>query len=239
MLAEAEQSVRKHNFMHRISEVAEAQVLLLLRQGELAAAAQLAKAHELPISQARVFLAQGDPALALSVLEPLRQQSEAKGWVDELLKVMVLQTIALHAHSEKDKAAQLLIDALAMAEPGGYVRIFVDESAAMRLLLEKQSRNRDHPLSGYVDKLLAAFTQPVSAPKSAVVHQNSDMIEPLSKRELEVLKLLRSELSGPEIAQQLIVSLNTLRTHTKNIFNKLGVNDRRSAIRRAEELGLI
>jgi LuxR family maltose regulon positive regulatory protein len=68
--------------------------------------------------------------------------------------------------------------------------------------------------------------------------QVSKMIEPLSERELEVLKLLRSELSGPEIAGQLIVSLNTLRTHTKNIFNKLGVNNRRAAIRRAEELDL-
>jgi LuxR family maltose regulon positive regulatory protein len=121
----------------------------------------------------------------------------------------------------------------------------VDEGEAMRSLIEKQSRNRDHPLSGYADKLLAAFTQPVAAPKSArpgraraIFHQKSDMIEPLSERELEVLKLLRSELSGPEIAQQLIVSLNTLRTHTKNIFNKLGVNNRRAAIRRAEELDL-
>jgi LuxR family maltose regulon positive regulatory protein len=65
------------------------------------------------------------------------------------------------------------------------------------------------------------------------------MIEPLSERELEVLKLLRSELSGPEIAQQLIVSLNTLRTHTNNIFKKLGVNNRRAAVRRAEELALL
>ena len=64
------------------------------------------------------------------------------------------------------------------------------------------------------------------------------MIEPLSERELEVLKLLRSELSGPEIAGQLIVSLNTFRTHTKNIFNKLGVNNRRAAVHRAEELDL-
>src|SRR5512136_1312592 len=110
---------------------------------------------------------------------------------------------------------------------------------AKRLLIEKQSRNRDHPLSGYVDKLLAAFTQPAATPKSAIIHQKSDMIEPLSERELEVLKLLRSELSGPEIAQQLIISLHTLRTHTNNIYNKLGVNNRRSAVRRAEELDLL
>ena len=246
MLAEAEQSVRQHNFVHRIPEVAAAQVLVLLQQGDLAAAAHLAQTHELPISQARVYLAQGDPSAALAVLEPLRQQMEAKGWADERLKVMVLQAVALHAHGEKDKAVQLLGEALALAEPGGFIRIFVDEGEAMRLLIEKQSRNRDHPLSGYADKLLAAFTQPVAAPKSAISvrtielshHQKSDMIEPLSERELEVLKLLRSELSGPEIAQQLIVSLNTLRTHTKNIFNKLGVNNRRAAVRRAEELDL-
>ncbi len=239
MLAETEQSVRQNNFVHRMPEVAAAQVLMLLRQGDLAAAAQLAKTHELPISQARVHLAQGDPSAALAVLEPLRQQMEAKGWADERLKVMVLQAVALHAHGEKDKAVQLLSDALALAEPGGFIRIFVDEGEAMRLLIEKQSHNRDHPLSGYADKLLAAFTQPVAAPKSAIIHQKSDMIEPLSERELEVLKLLRSELSGPEIAQQLIVSLHTLRTHTNNIYNKLGVNNRRAAVRRAEELDLL
>jgi LuxR family maltose regulon positive regulatory protein len=71
------------------------------------------------------------------------------------------------------------------------------------------------------------------------MQQKTEMIEPLSDRELEVLRLLRSELAGPEIAKQLVVSLNTLRTHTKNIFNKLGVNNRRAAIRRAEELDLI
>jgi len=238
ILAQADQSARQHNFVNRIPEIAATQVLVLLRQGDLAAAAYLAQTHELPISQARVYLAQGDPASALAVLELLRQQMEAKGWADELLKVVVLQTIALHAHGEKDKAVQLLSDTLALAEPGGYVRIFVDEGETMRLLIEKLSRNRDHPLSSYTDKLLAAFTQLVVAPKSGIIHQKSDMIESLSERELEVLKLLRSELSGPEIAQQLIVSLNTLRTHTKNIFNKLGVNNRRAAIRRAEELDL-
>ncbi len=128
---------------------------------------------------------------------------------------------------------------MTLAEPEGYIRIFVDEGEALRSLIEKQSHNHDHPLSGYVDKLLAAFTQPMVAPKSAIIHQKSDMIEPLSNRELEVLKLLRSELSGPEIAQQLIVSLHTLRTHTNNIFKKLGVNNRRSAVRRAEELDLL
>ena len=165
---------------------------------------------------------------------------------------MGAQGVERHDQSQGNQPQALgaLERALTLTEPEGYIRTFVDEGEPMRLLIEKQSRNRDHPLSGYADKLLAAFTQPVAAPKSAIIHQKSDMIEPevrpakdmlvepLSERELEVLRLLRSDLSGPEIAGQLIVSLNTLRTHTKNIFNKLGVNNRRAAIRRAEELDL-
>src|SRR6266545_6082026 len=98
-----------------------AQVLTLLRQGNRAAA-NLAETHELPISRARVQLAQGNPSAALAVLEPLRQQVDAKGWTDERLKVMVLQAVALHAHGEKEEALQLLGDALALAEPGGFIR---------------------------------------------------------------------------------------------------------------------
>jgi LuxR family maltose regulon positive regulatory protein len=106
ILAKADQFTRQHNFVYRIPEVAAAQVLLLLHQGNLAAAAQLAQTHQLPITQARVFLAQGNPSAALAVLEPYRRQMEAKGWEDERLKVMVLQAVALHADGEKDQAVQ-------------------------------------------------------------------------------------------------------------------------------------
>ena len=87
--------MRRHNFVFRMPDVAAAQVLTLLRQGHLAAAAHLAQAHDLPLSQARVHLAQGDPSAALAVLGPVRQQAEAKGWADERLKVLVLQAVAL------------------------------------------------------------------------------------------------------------------------------------------------
>ena len=108
-----------------------------------------------------------------------------------------------------------------------------------RFSIEKQRPQDAHPLLGYVERLLAVFPQPREAnPKSKIQNLKSEMIEPLSERELEVLRLLGTELSGPEIARELIVSLNTLRTHTKNIFNKLGVNNRRMAVRRAEELNL-
>jgi len=245
MLAETEQSVNQNHFEYRKPEVAAAQVLVLLKQGKLAAAADLARKYGLPLIQARVFLAQGETSKALALLESFRKQMEAKSWPDEILKVMIQQAIALQAQGEMEKAMHVLSEALALAEPGGYIRIFVDEGEAMRLLIEKQSRNRIQPSSNYGDILLAAFTQPTAMPNSArpgwaraIIHQKSDMIEPLSERELEVLKLLRSDLSGPEIALQLSVSINTFRTHTKNIFIKLGVNDRRAAIRRAEELDL-
>ena len=127
ILHEAEEFLRQHNFVFRMADVAAAQVLTLLRQGHLAAAAHLIETHELPISLARIHLATGDIPAALEVLEPWRQQVEAKGWADERLKVMVLQAVALQAHGDGDAAVQLLLDALALAEPGGFIRSFVDE----------------------------------------------------------------------------------------------------------------
>jgi LuxR family maltose regulon positive regulatory protein len=91
-------------------------------------------------------------------------------------------------------------------------------------------------MQAYIRKLLAAFS-PKSEPQPSALSPQP-LIEPLSERELDVLKLLRSELSGPEMAQHLTVSIHTLRTHTNNIFKKLGVNNRRAAVRRAEELDL-
>jgi LuxR family maltose regulon positive regulatory protein len=196
------------------------------------------------VTLARVLIATGqiDPgngALdeASRLLERLLQAAETGGRLGSVIQILLLQALVFQAQDYHPHAIQSLERALVLAEPQGYVRIFVDEGQSMRLLLEKQSNRRDHALNGYVNSLLTAFAKP-AASQSVIHHQKSDLIEPLSERELEVLRLLRSELSGPEIAQQLIVSLNTLRTHTKNIFNKLGVNNRRMAVRRAEELDL-
>jgi len=175
---------------------------------------------------------------ATELLERLLRAAEAQSRTGSVIEILLVQALAHWLQGNNPQALASLGRALALAEPEGYLRLFVDEGEPMRLLIEKQSRYREHPLSGYVDKLLAAFTQPAAAPKPSILHQKSDMIEPLSERELDVLNLLRSELSGPEIAQQLIISLNTLRSHTNNIYNKLGVNNRREAVRRAEELDL-
>ena len=238
MLAETEQTVRKNNFVHRIPEVAAAQVLVLLRQGDLSAAAHLAQTHLLPISQARVHLAQGDPSAALAVLEPFRQQMEARGWADERLKAMVLQAVALHLKGEKAQAAQLLGDALALAEPGGFIRIFVDEGAPMaQLLLEAASHG---VMPDYIGKLLAVFeSEKQKSEDISYLPPAQPLIEPLSQRELVVLQLIAQGLSNREIGERLFLALDTVKGHNRKIFDKLQVQRRTEAIARAHELGLL
>ena len=190
------------------------------------------------IARYKTGLLEDDLHAALGLLNRLTQAAQAGERNGSVIEILILQAQAHQTAGDQAPALAALERAMTLAEPEGYIRIFVDEGEPMRLLIEELSQNRNHPLNGYAVKLLAAFTLPAAAPKSAVSHRKSGMVEPLSERELEVLKLLRSELSGPEIAQRLVVSLNTLRTHTKNIFNKLGVNNRRAAVRRAEELDL-
>jgi LuxR family maltose regulon positive regulatory protein len=241
ILAQASQSARQQNFVYRIPEVAAAQVLALLHQGDLAAADHLAQTHNLPISQARVLLAQGDPSSALAVLEPFRQQMEAKGWQDEQLKVMVIQAIALQAHGELDKAAQLLDKALALAEPGGFIRIFVDEGLPMAQLLSEAAAHGIMP--DYIGKLLAAFEaeRQKSEDKSYLppVLSAQPLIEPLSQRELEVLQLIAQGLSNRAISQRLFLALDTVKGHNRRIYDKLQVQSRTEAVARAQELGLL
>jgi len=222
------------------------QALDWVREQELSPDIDLCFVHEFEhITLVRIRLAQyqndqldGSIHEAMRFLDRLLQAAEEGSRMGSVIEILMLQALAHQAQGNILPALLSLERALTLAEPEGYVRLFVDEGEAMRLLIEKQSRKRDNPLSGYVDKLLAVFKQTAATPKPAIIHQKSDMIEPLSERELEVIKMLRSELSGPEIAQQLIVSLHTLRTHTNNIYNKLGVNNRRAAVRRAEELDL-
>jgi len=237
-LAEAGQSARQKNFVYRIPDVAAIQVLALLRQDNLAAAAHLAQTHELPLGQARVCLARGDPSSALAVLESWRRQVEAKGWQDEHLKVMVLQAVALQAQGEQDKAVKLLLDALTLAEPGGFIRLFVDEGSPMTQLLSRAAAHGR--MTDYIGKLLAvceAEEQKRENPSSQPPVQ--PLIEPLSQRELEVLHLMAQGLSNQEMCERLYLALDTVKGHNRKIFGKLQVQRRTEAVARARELGLL
>jgi len=207
-------------------------VLAFLRQGRLAAAAQLAQAHPLPLSQARVHLAQGETAAALAVLTPWREHVEAKGWEDERLKVMLLQAVALQAHGEKDQAVRLLYDALALAEPAGFIRLFVDEGPPIVQLLSAATDSGKMP--DYIEKLLAACE--TSELQSA---DRSILLAPLSRRELEILRLIAQGLSNQEMSERLFLALDTVKGHNRKIFSKLQVQRRTEAVARARELGLL
>ena len=238
LLMKVDQSVRQHNFVHRMAEVAAVQVLTLLRQGNLATAAHLAETHNLPTSQARVHLARGDPSAALGVLEPFHQHVEAKGWQDERLRVIILQALAYHAQGEKDKAVQLLGDALVLAEPGGLIRIFVDEGTPMAQLLSESAVQEIMP--DYAGKLLATFeaeTQRIE--DRSYLSPAQPLIEPLSQRELEVLRLVAQGLSNDEIGKRLFLALDTVKGHNRRIYDKLQVQRRTEAVARARELGLL
>ncbi|GHO87536.1 LuxR C-terminal-related transcriptional regulator [Dictyobacter formicarum] len=175
---------------------------------------------------------------AMGLLERLLKAAEEGGRTGSVIEILMLQALAHQAQGDISAALVPLERALSLAEPEGYVRMFVDEGPPMALLL-KEATKHGAPAWGagnapnYVRQLLAAFDK---GEDRMPVKQN--VIEPLSKRELEVLRLLKTGLDGPEIASKLFVSLNTLRTHTKNIYSKLGVNNRLAAILRAEELDL-
>ncbi len=237
-----------------------------LRQGKLAEALEWAHAQGLSaddmlsywrefehITLARVLIAQyetdrvdGSLQAAQSLLARLLPAAEEYDRTRSLIEILVMQALAYRAQDDPPHACAALERALSLAEPEGFVRLFVAEGEALRLLIldlrlqiEKRGSREGQKLIGYADMLLMAFAQPITLPQSTIRNLKSEILEPLSERELEVLKLLGTELSGPEIADRLSVSLNTLRTHTKNIYSKLGVSSRRAALRRAEELGLL
>jgi LuxR family maltose regulon positive regulatory protein len=207
----------------------------------VAAAAELAERHKLPISQARVHLARGDASAALAALEPWRTQVEARGWKDERLQVIVLQAVAHEAHGDKDKAGQRLCDALALAEPGGFIRIFVDEGAPMAQLLSEAAARGLMP--DYTGKLLAVFDAEAQKSKTrsylAPAPPAKPLVEPLSEREIEVLQLMAQGLSNGEISERLFLALSTVKGHNQKIFDKLQVQRRTEAVARARELGLL
>jgi LuxR family maltose regulon positive regulatory protein len=200
------------------------------------------------LTLARVLLAQyqrdrtdGALAEALRLLERLQQAAEAGGRMGSVIESLMLQALGHQAHGDLVSALAPLERALKLAEPAGYVRLFVDEGQPMaRLLRDAAASGR---LPGFAGQLLGAIELESPPDRSDALHPASSarqpLIEPLSQRELEVLRLFKADLSGPEIAEELVIALSTLRTHTKRIYSKLDVNNRRAAVTRATELGLL
>ncbi len=168
---------------------------------------------------------------ATRLLERLLPAAEEGGRTGRVIEILVLRALAHQTLGDIPAALASLERAMTLAEPEGYVRVFADEGPPMASLLRAAAKQGTAP--SYVRRLLAAVS---TTEDSTPVSQG--LIEPLSERELDVLRLLGTDLGGPEIARELMVSLNTVRTHTKNIYAKLAVTSRRAAVRRAAELGL-
>jgi LuxR family maltose regulon positive regulatory protein len=175
----------------------------------------------------------------LDLLERFRQQVEAKGWADELLRVLVLQAVARDALGEHEEAQRILVEALTQAESEGCIRTFVDEGAPMAKLVSEANAAGIKP--GYTNRLLAAFAtegqqfKPEPPPATASLHRT----EPLSPRELEVLQLVAQGLSNHQISERLFLALATVKGHNRVIYRKLQVQRRTEAVARSRELGLL
>ncbi len=225
-----------------------------VREQGLSAADELSYLREFEhITLARLLLARyksdrTDNSIreVIGLLERLTKAAEEGGRMGSLIEILVLQALAHHAQGDIPSALIPLQQALTLAEPEGYVRMFLDEGSPMAQLLREATARGIMP--GYTGKLLAAFevqghgsasASPIPDWQRQSSPASHSLIEPLSQRELELLRLLKTDLSGPEIANQLMIALSTVRTHTKSIYSKLNVNNRRAAVKRAAELGLI
>jgi len=218
------------------------QARIWLAQGQLELAARWALDYEQlgevehlrefeDLTLARILLAQGKPPEALALLDRLLSPAEAAGRMGTVIEISILRTLAL---KDTEYALETLKRALQLAEPEGYARVFLDEGEPMAQLLRQAASRGIAP--SYAGQLLAAFG---TETKDQPATETSPLVEPLSDRELEVLELLAERLSNPEIAQRLVISLPTVKSHTRNIYGKLGVHNRRDAVARARELNIL
>jgi LuxR family maltose regulon positive regulatory protein len=234
-----------------VARLHQARLALLL--GDLSAAQDWAEDYQRHLSElpaalrisgvavvARIWLAQGQADRVCELIGPRAETLESAGLIGSAIEYLLLHALALRALDRFTAARSILLRTLTLAEPGGYVRLFVDEGSAMQSLLSDLrstlKRQNDQRLLPYLQKLLAAF------PASSGKESRSDiqqLIEPLSDRELEVLRLIADGYSNQEIAARLVVALSTIKTHINNIYGKLGVQSRTQALARARTLNLL
>jgi LuxR family maltose regulon positive regulatory protein len=235
-----------------VSSVSAYQAWLSLAQGDIESAERWAQEKALDphgkllfqyerdfLTLARLFIAQGDVDKALGLLQRLLESTEQGGRIARCIEILSLQALSLQALGENDHAFGVLEKTLAMAEPSGYIRVFVDEGPPMaRLLYEALSRDIT---PAYTRQLLAAF--PDTEPDQSIETQESvsgtGLVEPLTDRELEVLQLIAEGLTNREVGERLYLAANTVKAHTRTIYSKLGVNNRTQAVNRARALGII
>jgi LuxR family transcriptional regulator, maltose regulon positive regulatory protein len=232
---------------------------LLLAQGDVAAAARWAEERGLDpddepvyprelehLVLARVLLAQDRPAQALKLLEKMLAAASGQGRTGSVIEISALRALALAACGDQDAAAEALARALALGCPQGYVRVFADEGAPMHALLARLAAAQQDQRApargidaGYLAALLRACPGDAMPPQKRAAAAPPGMTEPLTGRELEVLRLIAAGSSNQRIARELFVSLDTVKKHVTHVLGKLGAANRTEAAARARQLGLI
>jgi LuxR family transcriptional regulator, maltose regulon positive regulatory protein len=259
-IADAERVAPGPDVTSLLNPVPAERARLLLAQGEVAAAARWVEERGLApddepgyprepeyLVLARVLLAQDRPGPALALLGRLHAAATAQGRTASVIEIQALRALALAADDEEAAAVDALAQALMLGSPQGYVRVFADEGAPMAAsvayLVAAQRADqaaRDIPL-GYLAQLFRAFGQEPAAPgtRRASAAAVPGLAEQLTARELEILALLAAGTPNPRIAEQLVVTLDTVKKHVSHVLGKLGAANRTEAVTRARQLGLI
>jgi LuxR family maltose regulon positive regulatory protein len=197
---------------------------------------------------ARVLLARSEAARALGLLDRLDTLAESQGRKESIIQIRALRSLALQAAGDHDGALTALADALSLARPEGYVRVFADEGPPMAALLQSLIRVRRRGPGAavslaereYVNRVVRAFRPPGGHPETpGAAPVATGLIEPLTRRELEVLGFMAAGRRNAQIADELVVTLDTVKRHVSHIFDKLGAANRTEAVARARELRLI
>jgi LuxR family maltose regulon positive regulatory protein len=186
-----------------------------------------------PIILAKIWLSQGQPDKALALLDHALQSAQTVGRIGNAIHILAVQAIVYHAQAKPEQAFTTLGRALELAEPQGYLRVFMDEGAPMARLLRRMLTRSS--ASVYIRRLLVALGEPVKVETPII----SKLIDPLSQRELEVLRLIIDGATNKEIANELVLTVNTVKRHISNIFRKLDVSNRAQAIAQARARNLV
>jgi ATP/maltotriose-dependent transcriptional regulator MalT len=186
-----------------------------------------------PITLAKIWLSQREPEKALTLLDHALQSAQAVGRLGNAIHILAVQAIVYHAQGQPVQAFAKLEHAMELAEPEGYVRVFVDEGAPMARLLRRMLTRSS--ASKYIRRLLEALGEPTNVDMPVA----TNLIEPLSQRELEVLRLIVEGATNREIADELVLTVNTVKRHISNIFGKLHVSNRAQAIAQARALNIL
>ena len=238
-----------------VEQVQAYQVRSWLRQGQMEAVTHWQQAsllaHDNPpdyqqeviaLTLARVLIAQGEAGEALRMLERWHLHARTQGRTGSEIEMLMLSVLAYSRQGKTEQAVQLLQQALLLASPQGYIRVFVDEGVPVVALLSLVlSRWRSKPEARYLHTLLSALEaeQPEHGPLSPAAPHREPPLEPLSGRERKVLRLLAAGLSNAEIAAELVVSINTIRTQARSIYHKLNAKNRQEAVALARHWRLL